>query len=251
MNGSDNVVGDRCSRTGRLVVTALVATFTIVLALGSSLALAQTDAPPPGSIARVANTNGQRLNVRSGPSIDQPIVARLAPDETFTVTAVAQVVGTMRWLPVRTASNQTGWVAAEFVSVVSTPMPTVARAADPTSTPAPSRPSGSERRESDERNAKPVQVEAKLKYPEVKGRDQEITVWVTRDGAPVPGAIVTVESNDGGDDERFRQLDPTNEAGRTRRVFDVRHESGTVELQVEAVAPDGGEGRTIVSYFRR
>ena len=98
---------------------------------------------------------------------------------------------------------------------------------------------------------RPIEVEAKLKFPEVQGREQEITVWVTRDGVPVPGALVTLESSDGDDDERFRQLDPTNEEGRTRRSFDVRREKGTVELQVEAVAPDGGEGRAIVSYFRR
>lgn len=67
----------------------------------------------------------------------------------------------------------------------------------------------------------------------------------------MPGVIVTLESSDGEDGERFRQLDPTNGEGRTRRLFDVRQEKGTVELQVEAVAPDGGEGRTIVSYFRR
>jgi hypothetical protein len=147
-------------------------------------------------------------------------------------------------------------VAAEFVVLVSSPVPAppaVAGTTPPTTT-AGSETGPTERtnlRQREEAKGRAVDVEAKLKFPEVNGREQEITVWVTRDGAPVVGAIVTLESSDGDEGERFRQLDPTNEEGRTRRSFDVRHEKGTVELQVEAVAPDGGEGRVIVSYFKR
>jgi hypothetical protein len=65
------------------------------------------------------------------------------------------------------------------------------------------------------------------------------------------GLTITVESRDGDEGEPFRGLDPTNEEGRTRRALDVRHEKGTVELQIEAVAPHGGEGRAVVTYFRR
>jgi hypothetical protein len=125
-----------------------------------------------------------------------------------------------------------------------TPQPT------PTSSEVPSA-AGASSDDGGEAKGRPIEVEAKLKYPELDGRQQEITVWVTRDGAPVEGATVTLETDDGDDDEKFRELDPTDEEGRTRRSFDVRDEKGTVELQVEAVAPDGGEGRTIVSYFRR
>jgi uncharacterized protein YraI len=244
--------------TSRLLASALALLLTALLASGPSIALAQADALAPGTVVRVANTDGQRLNVRAGPSTNQPIVARLLPDETLTVTGASQTVGAERWLPVRTVSGQNGWVSAQYVVVVApatSAAPAANRAADPAPAPVVSTPAAGSaspaRNDRDERKGKPVQVEAKLKFPEVKGREQEITVFVTRDGAPVLGATVTLETNDGDENDRFRQLDPTDNEGRTRRVFDVRHEKGTVELQVEAVAPDGGEGRTIVSYFRR
>jgi hypothetical protein len=97
---------------------------------------------------------------------------------------------------------------------------------------------------------RPLEIETKLKYPEAKGRHQEITIWVTRDGVPIPGAIVTIFTEDD-KDEPMRVLEPTNLDGRTRREFAIGREKGAIELVVSAVAPDGGEGRTIASYFRR
>jgi uncharacterized protein YraI len=237
-------------------VVSVALVLTSLLVVMTPPARAQVDGPPVGAVVIVANTDGQRLNLRGGPATIYPILARLPAGERLTVTGAAQTISMTRWLPVRSAAGQAGWVSAEFVVLVSAPVPTSpSLAASPTGPPlAGSASSEAEQTERDSRGdarARPVTVEAKLKFPEVKGREQEITVWVTRDGAPVPDAIVTLESNDGDDGERFRQLDPTNAQGWTRRSFDVRHEKGTVELQVEAVAPDGGEGRAVVSYFRR
>jgi hypothetical protein len=95
-----------------------------------------------------------------------------------------------------------------------------------------------------------VQIETKLKYPEAKGRHQEITIWVTRDGVPISGAIVTIFTEDD-EDEPMRVLEPTNADGRTRREFAIGKVKGSIELVVSAVAPDGGSGRTTASYFRR
>jgi len=231
-------------------------TLVTVLAVGSLPVLAQPQAQPVGTVLRVANTDGDRLNLRAGPSTTQTIVAGIEPGAMLTVTGAAQTAGGIRWLPVRTATGQTGWVSDQFVTVVTTPVPLPAptRAPAPTSTPsgpaaqpagieAPLIPAGG-----------PLEIEAKLKFPEMDGREQEITVWVTRDGLPVPGVIVTLETVDGDDaedDERFRSLDPTNEEGRTRSTFDVRNEKGTVELKILAVAPDGSAGQSTVSYFRR
>lgn len=241
------------SSTWRVLAATMV---LVALPTTSSPAVAQVAGPPVGSMVMVSNTDGQRLNLRAGPAASQPILARLNPGEVLTVTGAGQTAGITLWLPVRPTVGPPGWVSAEFVVLLTAPSSDpapIAQAAAPatsagTATSSTERNSLSQGREA---NGGPVEIEAKLKYPEVKGREQEITVWVTRDGAPVPGAIVTLESSDGEEGERFRQLDPTNDEGRTRRVFDVRHEKGTVEIQVEAVAPDGGEGRAIVSYFRR
>ena len=248
--------GHAGTRIGRVAALGLVLILTSMVASTASPVLAQADGPPIGSVVLVANTDGQRLNLRAGPATDQPIRARLPAGEKLTVTGAAQTVGMTRWLPVRAVAGQSGWVSAEFVVLLSTPTQTSPSLAETAPVPSLIGSSGgaAEQTEHDSRaetRGGPVEVEAKLKFPEVKGREQEITVWVTRDGVPVIGANVTLESSDGEDDERFRQLDPTNEEGRTRRSFDVRREKGTVEIQVEAVAPDGGEGRAIVSYFRR
>jgi hypothetical protein len=240
----------------RIAARALVLTVVALLMLAPAHAFAQADGPPVSSVVMVANTDGQRLNLRAGPAPDQPIVARLGPGEVLSVTGLGRTVGATLWVPVQTNANQPGWVSAQFLVLLTPP----ARATSTVAETAPARTSTTTRSDTTERanlsqrietRGGPIDVEAKLKFPEARGRDQEITVVITRDGVPVPGVVVTLETSDGDDDERFRQLDPTDEAGRTQRTFDVRHEKGTVELQVEAVAPDGGEGRTIVSYFRR
>lgn len=243
--------GPRLSADGRWL--ALWLAMCAVLALTTPLALAQTQPIPAGSTVSVANTDGERLNLRSGPSTDATVVTQLDPGARLTVTGAAQTAGGSAWLPVRAADNQSGFVSAQYVQVVSTPAPTATRTPQPEATPVPGPPAASTEPAPTATPVpgKPLDLEAKLKFPEVQGREQEITIWVTRDGAPVPGVIVTVETRDGDDEELFRELDPTNEEGRTRRSFDVRNEKGTVELIVRAVAPDGGLGETTVSYFRR
>jgi uncharacterized protein YgiM (DUF1202 family) len=242
------------ARAHRIAASSLVLALVASLLVASPWALAQGDGPPVGSMVMVTNTDGQRLNLRAGPAVDQPIVTKLPAGEVLTVTGAGRTVGVTLWVPVKTGAGQPGWVSAEYVVLLTAPSPaapSVAEAAPAPSKPAPEVTERSSLSQRSQEKGGPVQVEAKLKFPEVKGREQEITVWVTRDGVPVPGASVTLESSDGDEGERFRQLDPTNDEGRTRRVFDVRQEKGTVEIQVEAVAPDGGEGRTTVSYFRR
>jgi hypothetical protein len=93
-------------------------------------------------------------------------------------------------------------------------------------------------------------IEAKVKYPEAKGRHQEVTVWVTRNGVPVPDATVTLFAEDD-EDEPVRILEPTNGNGMTRREFAIGKEKGGIELIIHVVAPDGATGRSSVSYFRR
>lgn len=94
-------------------------------------------------------------------------------------------------------------------------------------------------------------IEARLKYPETRTRVQELTVWVSRDGVPVPNAVVTVIVEDE-PDEPIRVLDPTNANGRTIREFTIGHDKkGTIGLTIQAIAPDGSTGRTSTTYFRR
>jgi hypothetical protein len=276
-----------------MAATGLGLLLSATMVTGSPAAQAESEAVTTDALVRVAHTDGQPLNMRAGPSTDQPIVARLAPDEVVTILGSAQVVGLTRWLPVRNVSNQVGWISDQYVTGVSpaqpvqaiqqapstqpaqviqpapSPSPELALAtppelavveepAPPPPLPTPPLPSPvplTSAQEATSIQAEPqpggsLDVEAKVKYPEAKGRHQEITIWVTRAGAPVSGATVTIfTEND--EDEPVRTLEPTKEDGRTWREFAIGKEKGGIELVVSAVAPDGGKGRTSVSYFRR
>jgi uncharacterized protein YraI len=238
-------------RTAWLVLAAVTWLLTIAAAPATSSVLAQGDTIPAGSTVRVANTDGDTLNLRAGPSSDQSAVTQLDPGASLTVTGPMQPIGGVRWIPVRTASGQAGYVSAQYVQVVSTPMPTATRTPQPEPTPRPTVVTSESTPIATPQLGLPLTVEAKLKHPEVQGNEQEITVWITRNGVAVPEALVTVQTVNGDDQEKFEELEPTNEEGRARRSFNVRREKGTVELIVRATAPDGGVGETTVSYFRR
>ena len=273
------------------------------MAPDSATAQAQTDPAPTDSLLVIPGPDGALVPLRSGPSVDQPVVAGLGGYEVVTALGPAHQDGVTRWLPVRTAANQIGWIEEAYVAVVGassrpvaavSPEPVVAEALPPapvaevppapavaaspapveavvpppapppvaasasasTSTAASSSASASTSTtvaaigSVPQSPGRPLEVETKLKYPEAKGRHQEITIWVTRDGMPVPGVIVTISTEDD-EDEPMRVLEPTNADGRTRREFAIGKEKGSIELVVSAVAPDGGSGRTTATYFRR
>lgn len=220
---------------------------------------AQGDATPPDGLLVMPGPDGGLVSLHSGPAPDQPVVASLVPYEVVAPLGPAHQDGVTRWLPVKTATNQVGWVAEQYVAGVgAVPPPPSADplVADVSPTPpalddVPPPPAApSTVAAVPMQPVRPLEIETKLKYPEAKGRHQEITIWVTRDGVPVPGAVVTIFT-EADEDEPMRVLEPTNEAGRTRREFAIGKEKGSIELVVSAVAPDGGAGRTTATYFRR
>lgn len=236
---------------------------------GSPLEQAETDVAAPETTLRVSSADGQPLGLRVGPAPDQPFVAWVAHGETVTLAGNALTVEEVRWLPIRTANEEVGWISDQHV-VASLPLPdpspspeaalaesvtpeaALAESPPPLSSPAPLTVSVQDVPpvETQSQPGRPLEIEAKVKYPEAKSRHQEITIWVTRDGVPVPDATVTIYTDDD-EDEPLRVLEPTNEVGRTRREFAIGKEKGGIELFISAVAPDGGAGRATVSYFRR
>ena len=234
---------------GGLLVT--LALLFVAVAPGA----AQASDPPVGSRLRVANTDGQGLNLRAGPGVTEAVLARLDEGTELEVVGAARAAGGARWIEVRQSGGQRGWISLEYAAVVSTPAPTATPTPRATPTPetAAEAPSAAMQPtvEPTATPGPPVDVEAKVKFPETSGREQEITVWVTRRGAPVPGAVVTATNEDGDDDPQERVFDPTDEEGKARRSFSIRRDKGTVQVTLKAVAPDGGTGQTTVEYFRR
>lgn len=275
--------GMAAAGVGLLVSAAMVA--------DSATAQAQADPALTDALLVIPGPDGALVPLRSGPGVDQPVVASLGGYEAVTPLGPAHQDGVTRWLPVKTAANQIGWVEETYLAgvgaapraIASTsaepvvaeapsvqppalaetpPSPALApapmEASAPVPPPAPvvaSAPASASTSSTTvatipQPPGKPLDIETKLKYPEAKGRHQEITIWVTREGAPVSGAIVTIFTEDD-EDEPMRVLEPTNLDGRTRREFAIGKEKGSIELVVSAVAPDGGSGRTTATYFRR
>ncbi len=80
------------------------------------LAQAQQPAPPPARFTRAAVTadpNGFS-NVRGGPSVEHPIVGRVEQGETFTTYPQ-----TGQFWEVRMADNTVGYMASEFIRMMS------------------------------------------------------------------------------------------------------------------------------------
>jgi hypothetical protein len=246
--------GNGAGRSTSLVAHAIGTLLGLVLLLSATLAAQMTDTPSE-SVIRVANTDGAVLNLRSDPTSSASVVSELVEGDLLIVTGPARTADDARWLPVKGPGGASGWVAAQYTALVSAPAPptvavaTVAPSPEPIVAEAPRAESASIVSVPAERGP-PVDIESKLKYPEARTREQEITIWVTRNGTPVPGAIVYIKAEDG-DDEVDRVLEPTDADGRTRRVFSVKKDKGTVYLTISAVAPDGGEGNTATSFFRR
>lgn len=80
-----------------------------------------------GSVARVANTNGDMLRVRSEPSTDGRVISRLNPGATVTIKAGPVTnKADITWYEV-TANGITGWVMAQYLDLTPetpTPSPT-------------------------------------------------------------------------------------------------------------------------------
>lgn len=249
----------------RILAAVGLVLMAVVLGPGSVLVRAQADTFAVGAVIRVATTDGAPLDMRAGPALGHPIVTRLAPGETVTVIAEPQSDGVARWVPVRTSNGLLGWVLDQYVAPVvavvavaaepaPSPVAEVAVAAAPPAAPAVplaavGQPTIAIAAAPDA--GKPVEVEVKVKYPEAKGRHQEVTVWVTRSGQPIQDAAVTVFIEDD-DDEPLRTMKPTDIEGRTWRELSIpRATKGSVQMVISAVAPDGGKGQIEASYFVR
>ncbi len=93
---------------------------------------AQSTAPPPSPTREPAATSaripefgvmlvseGDVLNVRSGPGVDNGIIDTLDPHATgITMTAHRQQVGNSMWVEIETPSGTLGWVNAHFLTEI-------------------------------------------------------------------------------------------------------------------------------------
>ena len=110
--------GMAAAGVGMLVSAAMVAE--------SATAQAQSDPAPNDALLVIPGPDGALVPMRSGPGLAHPVVASLGGYEVVTALGPAHQEGVARWLPVRTAANQIGWVAEQYVAVVGTTPPAVA-----------------------------------------------------------------------------------------------------------------------------
>jgi hypothetical protein len=83
---------------------------------GAALAPAQASSEPIGKgDTVVVRTAGDVLNLRPVPSTQQAPIAKLANGTLLTVTGDSVTTAGGTWVPVRTASGQTGWVSTDWI----------------------------------------------------------------------------------------------------------------------------------------
>jgi len=107
---------DRLGWVSTLFVTPSVAVANLPLVAGTATAVTPTDTavtPGTGGAATATVTGAGRLNVRSGPSTDFPLLNTLADGQTVTL-AGRNVDAT--WLQVSLPNGELGWVSGQFLT---------------------------------------------------------------------------------------------------------------------------------------
>jgi capsular polysaccharide biosynthesis protein len=100
-----------------VATTALSPTFQVESYVPpTSTSLPSTPSPTPAPVFGLVTTpNSQRLNVRAGPSIAYEVVSRL---ENGDEVMILQRTPDGDWLEIKTAGQQTGWIASQFIELV-------------------------------------------------------------------------------------------------------------------------------------
>jgi hypothetical protein len=219
----------------------------------------------PGSQMRVTGTGGDGLILRAEARSTAAIVTVEPEGATVTIVGPEQSLAGRTWLPARDGQGRTGWLAAEYLTLVQQPTtagtgpaPAItiideSTSSVPESTATPL-PRSSARREGESKEAEPekdapLTLEIRFKSPEIDRRDrQTIYVDVTRDSAPVQDVTVRFTVDDE-DPEVEREARVTNSNGRSTHEWSMRKYRGTTMVRVVATAPDGGTGKANRSFF--
>jgi hypothetical protein len=232
-------------------------------ATGSGAAPASTSgstaSAATGQKVRVANTGGTTVRMRLEPSLKGQIVARLAEGTVLDVVGEDKTADGYTWKNVRGPGDGRGWVAGAYlVSVTGATSP--APAASPASTspssssprtttpPAPSAASTSTASPtSTSPSGDALKVDVSARQPKLKAKqEQVIEITVTRNGAPVPDAQVTVRTMPTGETPTASK---TDKDGKSRVTWQPDGTPGQfVGVGVSAAGPDGSAGVGATSF---
>ncbi|MFN8635534.1 MAG: SH3 domain-containing protein [Chloroflexota bacterium] len=228
-----------------------------------------------GEKVKVVNADGGSVNMRAEPSTGAAVVTQVAEGTVLDVVGPNKDGDGRTWRNVRTADNQTGWIASTFLETVTpapptpaaSPAPAAPRAATPVPTetttdpsatpdasPSPS-PSASPAPDASSNNTfrgsgNGLVIEGQIRDLNLSSGKQLVKVRVTRNGGPVQGAFVDITARL--DAKRYRSIkaDTTNDSGWTEAEWDMEGPAGTYEVQVDVKTAVDGPVTTAKSSFK-
>ena len=111
-----DIYAARLNKPARKVTTAEPPASTTAPAQPASAA---APAPPTAEQVRVTGTSGSSVNLRSSPGLNGPRIKGIPEGTILTATGEPRQADGLTWRSVRDATGAEGWVAAEYLSVVS------------------------------------------------------------------------------------------------------------------------------------
>jgi hypothetical protein len=241
-----------------------------------------------GERVRVIGADGGNVNMRAEPSTSAAVVTQVAEGTTLDIVGPNRDAEDRTWRNVR-AGTDTGWIASNFLEMVTPPAPAPAAspspaprlpapdpAAEPTdegaieeepaaveelpaqegappATPAPSASATPAPAASDTTfrgTGNGLVVEATLREKNLSGGTQMVKVRVTRNGGGVSNAFVDITARL--DAKRYRAIkaDNTNGDGWTEVEWEMEGPGGNYEVQVDARTDVNGPATTAKGSFR-
>jgi hypothetical protein len=208
-----------------------------------------------GQKVRVANTGGTGVRMRLEPSLKGQIVARLAEGTVLEVVGEDKTADGYTWKNVRGPGDGRGWVAGSYLVSVTggtsppqatTPASTSSSSTSPPATTAPAS-SSTAAPPTTSTSGDALKVDVSAKQPKLKAKqEQVIEITVTRNGAPVPDAQVTVRTMPTGETPTASK---TDKDGKSRVTWQPDGTPGQfVGVGVCAAGPDGCAGVGATSF---
>ena len=203
-----------------------------------------------GAKVRVANTGGTGVRMRLEPSLRGQIVARLADGTVLDVVGEDRTADGYTWKNVRGPGDGRGWVASTYLVSVSGGSTSSGSSASSSSsstssssnTSASSRPTGSTTASasSSSSTSEGLKVEVTARTAKLRAnQEQVVEITVTKNGAPVSNAQVTVKTSPTGETPPATR---TDSSGKTRATWKPTGSPGFIGVGVSALAPDGSAG---------
>jgi hypothetical protein len=103
------------SMSGRRQPSPTPSTFSPLVPSTSTESSPTSEVVPVSGFARIGNTNGFGVNVRSEPGLKYEMLAQLSDGSRVELTGETQIADSFTWQRIRLENGQLGWIADNFL----------------------------------------------------------------------------------------------------------------------------------------